>query len=358
MSSFAIGVDLGGTNLRIAAVDDAGNLLEKVTTGTQVARGRDRVITEMTDAIRELTGKFSRGTRLCGAGIGVPGIIDKRTGMLRESPNLPGWDDYPVRDEIERRLSTPVILENDANAAALGENWLGAARDMNDMLMITLGTGVGGGIVQRGQIWHGMTGMAGELGHITIDPSGPRCGCGNFGCVEQYASATAVVRMARERIAAGQAPELARAAQSSSVEFSAKAIYNLALQGDQPAQEIFRKVGWALGILMADLVNAFNLHMYVIGGGVSGAWAMFSPAMFEEVRKRSMVYAATAPPDQASDGTGASAQVTATPLGRPTIITRALLGSDAGLFGAARLPMVAGEVMEHTHLGAGDRKRA
>ena len=120
MSACAIGVDLGGTNLRIAAVDEQGTLLEKVTTGTQVARGRDSVIAEMCAAIQQLSGKFSGAHKLLGVGIGVPGIIDKRTGMLRESPNLPGWADYPVRKEIERRLGAPVILENDANAAALG----------------------------------------------------------------------------------------------------------------------------------------------------------------------------------------------------------------------------------------------
>ena len=332
MSSFAIGVDLGGTNLRIAAVDDKGTLLEKVTTGTQVARGRDSVIAEMCDAIQQLSGKFSRAQKLLGVGIGVPGIIDKRTGMLRESPNLPGWADYPVRNEIERRLGTPVMLENDANAAALGENWLGAAKGMDDMLMITLGTGVGGGIVQRGRIWQGMTGMAGELGHMTIDPDGPPCKCGNQGCGEQYASATAIVRMAREAIAGGNAPGLAKAAESGG-EFSAKAVYNLAVQGDAAAKEVFRRVGWALGILMADLVNAFNLHIYVVGGGVSAAWPMFSPAMFAEVRRRSMVYAATAPEDE-------NAAPSDTSRGR-TIITHALLGSDAGLFGAARLPILA-----------------
>ena len=233
MPSFAIGVDLGGTNLRIAAVDEQGTLLEKVTLGTQVARGRDYVISEMCDAIRELAAKFSRSGRMIGAGIGIPGIIDKRTGMLRESPNLPGWENYPVRNEIEQRLGAPVMLENDANAAAFGEAWLGAARGQESMCMITLGTGVGGGIVLDGKIWHGMTGMAGEVGHMTIDPSGPRCNCGNIGCVEQFASATAVMRMAREAIANGSAPELERAASASDVEFSAKVVYNLAIQGDQ-----------------------------------------------------------------------------------------------------------------------------
>jgi glucokinase len=351
MPSFAIGVDLGGTNLRIAAVDEQGTLLEKVTTGTQVARGRDYVIAEISDAIREVSQKFSRTGRLIGVGIGVPGIIDKRTGMLRESPNLPGWDNYPVGKEIERRLGAPVLLENDANAAAMGEAWLGAARGMGSMCMITLGTGVGGGIVLGGKIWHGMSGMAGEIGHITIDPSGPRCGCGNNGCAEQYASATAVMRMAREAIANGRAPELAAASTAPNVEFSAKVIYNLAIQGDSQAREIFHRVGWALGILVADLVNVLNLHMYVFAGGVAAAWSVFSPAMFEELRKRSMVYAATAPPELPISAAGASAEVTTAPTTPPTIITRALLGSDAGLYGAARLPMVVDEVREHTAEG-------
>jgi len=133
MSSFAVGIDLGGTNLRIAAVDSDGNLLEKITLGTQVSRGRDFVIGEMCEAIKSLTDKYSLRGTLTGVGLGIPGIIDKRTGMLRESPNLPGWHDYPVRDDISNRLGTEVILENDANAAAFGENWLGAGRGYDEM---------------------------------------------------------------------------------------------------------------------------------------------------------------------------------------------------------------------------------
>ena len=333
MTAFAIGVDLGGTNLRIAAVDESGRLLEKMTLGTEVTKGRDHVIDEMTAAIREVTRKFS-SDKLLGIGIGVPGIIDMETGMLRESPNLPGWHDYPVRDEIEKRLGARVILENDANSAALGETWLGAARDHDDMCMLTLGTGVGGGIVLDGRVWHGFKGMAGELGHITVEPNGPACGCGSRGCVEQFASATAVVRMAKEAIASGQAPELARA-QTGNPEFGSKVVYQMAVQGDRPAQEIYRKVGWALGIVVADLVNIFNLPMYVIGGGVSSAWEAFAPTMLEEVAARSFVYAATTP-----DSHGP-------PDRKRTIITRALLSGDAGLYGAARLPMLPAETRSH-----------
>jgi glucokinase len=340
MNSFAIGVDLGGTNLRIAAVDEQGHLVEKVTLGTKVSLVRDQVIDAMCDAIQRLETKYRHSAALLGIGIGVAGIIDLQTGTVRESPNLPGWADYPVLAEIERRLKTRVILENDANAAALGEHWLGAAKNFPDMAMITLGTGVGGALVLGGKIFHGMTGMAGEFGHTTIEPEGNPCGCGNRGCLEQYASATAVVRMAMEAVASGGAPALANAVQSDP-EFSAKSIYNLAIQGDEDARRIFRRVGRALGIALATLVNSLNLPMHVIGGGVSSAWEAFSPAIFEELRERSMVYAATAPPDPLAADRGASAQVEPG-FGRKTIITRALLGSDAGLYGAARLPMNAG----------------
>jgi len=339
MNDFSIGVDLGGTNLRIAAVDVHGHLVEKVTLGTKVSLGRDHVLNDMCDAIQHLSEKYKNSAKMLGIGIGVPGIIDMETGLLRESPNLPGWAEYPVRAEIERRLTTMVILENDANVAAFGEKWLGAAREHDDMAMLTLGTGVGGGLVLGGKIWHGMNGMAGEFGHTTVEPEGHPCGCGNRGCLEQYASATAVVRMAREAIAENASSALARAAHEDA-EFSAKSIFNLAIQGDEDAKRIFRRVGRAIGIVLSAMVNSLNLPIYVIGGGVASAWEAFAPSIFEELRQRCMVYAATAPPDPLAQGGGASAHVEPGP-GRKTIITRALMGSDAGLFGAARLPMIA-----------------
>jgi glucokinase len=336
MSTYSIGVDLGGTNLRIAAVDEHGALKEKLTLGTQVQLGRSRVIDDMCEGILHLAKKFENAGHLAGIGVGIPGIIDMTTGMLRESPNLPGWADFPVHAEIEKRIGAPVILENDANSAALGEKWLGAGRDFDEMAMLTLGTGVGGGLIIGGRIWHGMTGMAGEFGHTVVDREGVPCGCGGRGCLEQYASATAIVRMAREAIATGKAANLERAA-GSDPEFSAKAIYNLAIQGDESAKNIFDRVGCALGVALTSMVNGLNLPMYVIGGGASSAWEAFSPAMFEELGRLSMVYAATAPPSRKSEG-GASARIT--PGTMKTIVTRALLGSDAGLFGAARLPMM------------------
>jgi glucokinase len=350
MPDFSIGVDLGGTNLRIAAVSTDGRLLEKVTLGTKLALGRDHVIGEMCDAIQRLSAKYKQTGKLLGAGIGVPGLIDLQTGMMRRAVNLPGWENYPVSAEIERRLGfagndARVVLENDGRVAALGEQWLGAARGVANMAVLTLGTGIGGGIVLDGKIWRGMNGMAGEFGHVTIIPEGHPCPCGNRGCSEQYASASAIIRAAREAIAGGEAPSLAKAA-SSDTEFGAQSIYNLAVEGDEPARRIFQNFGRALGLLLAGLVNILNLEMYVIGGGASSAWDAYAPSMFEELRERSLVYAATAPADplggdSVGKGKGAPAKAESRIEGK-TIVTRALLGSDAGLYGAARVAMLTG----------------
>jgi glucokinase len=340
MPDFSIGVDLGGTNLRIAAITTDGQLLEKVTIEVKAALNRDHAIDLMCDSILHLSRKYLGQGSFLGAGIGVPGIIDLHTGMLRKSANLPGWEEYPVRAEIERRLGARVILENDANVAALGEKWLGAARDVPNMAIVTLGTGIGGAIVLDGKIWHGMHGMAGEFGHMTVEPDGYPCGCGNHGCAERYASASGVVRMAREIIDRGEAPELARAL-GSSAELRAHAVYDLAMLGNEDAKRIFQSFGRYLGILLASIVNALNLEMYVIGGGVSSAWDAFAPAMFEEMRERSLIYAATAPENPLAQKTE---DIVGARNARKTIVTRALLGSDAGLYGAARAPIMAAEL--------------
>jgi glucokinase len=335
MPDFSIGVDLGGTNLRIAAVSTDGQMLERVTLGTNLASGPDHLIGEMCGAILGLSAKYRSGGSFLGVGAGIPGIIDMESGTVRKSANLPGWSGYPVREEIERRIKSQFILENDGNMAALGEKWLGAARKVPSMAMLTLGTGIGGAIVLDGKVWHGMNGMAGEFGHVPIEPEGVPCGCGGHGCAERYASATAIVRMAREAIASGAATALAEAA-NSDAEFSAHTIYNLAMQGDEDARQIFRRFGKALGFLLAGMVNGLNLEMYVIGGGVSSAWEAFAPSMFSELKERSLIYLATEP--EAHSGTDKDAAPAGG--GRKTIVTRALLGSDAGLLGAARIPVV------------------
>ena len=332
MPDFSIAVDLGGTNLRIAAVSADGRILEKIALSTKIGSGPSEVVDAMCDAILRLSHQYGSSGALIGAGIGIPGIIDLEAGVVRRSANLPEWAEYPVRSEIEKRLGTRIFLENDAKVHALGEQWMGAGHGVSNMAMITLGTGIGGAIVFDGKIFHGLNGMAGEFGHVTIEPEGVPCGCGNRGCAERYASATALVRIAREAIAAGKAPGLAKAA-NSKTELSAKLIYEFAMQGDDAARCIFRHFGRALGIMLADIINVLNLEMYVIGGGVASAWDAFAPSMFQEVRERSTIYAATAPPNELQEGG------TRQPKRGETVITRAVLGSDAGLYGAAKLAM-------------------
>ena len=325
MADYTIGIDLGGTNLRAAAIDKAGRMLDKISGATNFAEGRDAVLGDIAAAIAKLRDKHG-AAGLKGIGIGVPGFIRMKEGVISASNNLPYLEGVPVRDEIGRRLGTTVVLENDANAAALGEKWMGAGRDVDSMCMFTLGTGVGAGIVLEGKIWHGMMGMAGECGHITVVPDGVQCGCGNRGCVEQYASATAVKRMAIEAIATGRAPELARA-MSENPEFSSKVVFQYAMQGDQAAKQIFEVVGRTMGMVLGAMVNALNLPMYVLGGGLASGWEAFAPTMLADLRKRSYVYAATEPDPRL-------------PARKHTLITRALLGSDAGLVGAARLALM------------------
>lgn len=300
MAEYSIGVDLGGTNLRAAAIDAGGNILDKLSGTTALKAGRDAVLDDMIRSIRGL--QAARGPEpLAGVGIGVPGFIEIEKGLIVGSNNLPEFDNFPVRDEIEKRLGTKVILENDANAAALGEKWMGAGREVNDLVMLTLGTGIGGGVICGGRVLHGFVGMAGELGHMTVVPNGNPCGCGNYGCLEKHASATAIVSMAR-LLSLGD-------------NLSSEDVYKLAIAGDQRAKMIFRTMGTSLGIALATLINIFNYPLYLLSGGVLAAWDQFAPAMIAEIKLRSFTFRNT-----------------------KTRIEKAMLGNEAGLYGAAALP--------------------
>jgi len=301
MSEFSIGVDLGGTNLRAAAVSRDGRMIDKISGRTHLSAGREAVIEDIARAIGGLKEKSS-GDRLAGVGIGVPGFIDIEKGLIVGSNNLPEFDGFPVRDEIERLLGTQVILENDANAAALGEKWIGAGRDVNDLVLLTLGTGIGGGIISNGRVIHGCRGMAGELGHTTVFPNGNPCGCGNYGCLEKHASATAVVAMAR-MLSLGE-------------NLTSEGVYRLAVGGNEKARMVFRSMGTALGIAIGNLVNIFNYPLYLLSGGVLAAWDLFAPPMMEQIELRSFTFR-----------------------NAKTRVEKATLGNEAGLYGAAYLPI-------------------
>ncbi|MBZ5583635.1 MAG: ROK family protein [Acidobacteriia bacterium] len=307
MAEYSIGLDLGGTNLRAAAFDRSGRKLGDISKDTNFRGGREAVLGDIVAAIECLRQQYG-ATGLAGIGVGIPGFIRMKEGVIASSPNLPYMENFPVRDEISRRLNTPVILENDANAAALGEKWMGAGRDVNDLVLLTLGTGIGGGIIYGGRVIRGFVGMAGELGHITVNPTGNPCGCGNQGCLEKHASATAVTAMAN-LLHLGE-------------NLSSKDVYNLALQpgeAGEKARTVWRIMGESLGTALAVLVNAFNFPLYLLSGGMLPAWDLFAPHMFRVVEQRSATYRATK---------------------AETRITQATLGNEAGLYGAAYLPWV------------------
>ena len=323
MADLFLGIDFGGTSVKLGVCDSRGAIRGSASIPTRAELKPGDMIDLMGDAadrLMETTG------RAAACGSGVPGPLDLERKTLLKATNLPTWVKVPYPETLGKRLGMTTFMENDANCAAWGEFIAGAGRGMRSLVLYTLGTGVGGGIVINGDMWVGASGAAGELGHMSIDPRGPRCACGQLGCVEQYASATAVKRMAIEAIATGKAPELARA-MNENLEFSAKVVFQHALQGDPSARHIFEVVGHALGLVLADMINTLNLPMYVIGGGLASGWEAFAPAMFEELRKRSYVYVATAPDETL-------------PARKHTLITRALLGSDAGLVGAARLALM------------------
>jgi len=302
MSEYSIGVDLGGTNLRAAAIDVQGKMLDKIAGSTELQAGRDAVIDDMVKSIEALRARLGEHN-LRGVGIGLPGFILMDKGIIIGSNNMPEFENYPVRDEIEKRLGAKVILENDANAAALGEKWMGAGREVEDLVLLTLGTGIGGGIIVNGRVLHGHLGMAGELGHLTVVPNGNPCGCGNRGCVEKHASATAIVAMAR-LIGLGH-------------DLTSEDVYKLAVEGNDRAKTVFRSMGESLGVALANLINIFNFPLYLLSGGPLPAWDYFAPAMLEEVARRSFTYRHA-----------------------PTRIERATLGNEAGLYGAAYLPFI------------------
>lgn len=325
-----IGVDLGGTSLRIAAFTPDRGVLDSISLRTRLEAGPMAVVDDMCDAIDQLILKHTDSRELAGIGVGSPGPLELPAGRLHHPPNLPGWDGFPLLAEMEKRLQRPVVLESDANAAVLAEFELGLGKELGieSMCMLTLGTGVGNGIILDGKVWHGSAGMGGEAGHMTVYPDGPSCGCGNQGCLEACASATAVVKSAERLIEQGKGPGLAHLKNGNSP-LSAQNLADAARAGDEDARQIYADTGRSLGICVAGLINILNLPLYVIGGGVANSWDLLSPPLFEELERRSYVYALTAPGRVASKGMP----------GGGTKVLPAKLGAEAGLLGACILPV-------------------
>ena len=272
MDKLLVGIDLGGTNIKGAVVTQEGRVLNRSRCETLADEGPDAVIGRIAGLVEKLAEDAGLSTSdLLVVGIGAPGPLSTKTGTVIEAPNLPGWINVPLRDILQEHLGVKVFVENDANAAAWGEKWVGAGRDVSSLICLTLGTGIGGGIVIDGKLLHGVDDAAGELGHMTIVPDGPLCGCGNHGCLETLASAPATARRARESIKAGGESALTQMCGGDLSKITAEMVNKAADSGDELAAEVMRGTAEYLGIAIASLVNLLNPEMVVLSGGMIAA---------------------------------------------------------------------------------------
>jgi glucokinase len=298
-----IGIDIGGTNIKVAAVSARGRVLARGVIDTEAPRGAARAFRRIHDAARQLAG----GAGVDAVGIGCAGLIDTRRGALHASPNLKAWEGAPIARIARRYFGVPVIVDNDATSAAFGESFVRGPRG-RDLVLIAMGTGVGGGIVADGAVVRGASGFGAEIGHITVDAAGPPCRCGKRGCLEAFAGAYGIVRTARGLMRGRRRGLLAGG------EFGAWRVFAAARRGDAVARETARITGEHLGVAIAIILNTLNPSAVVLGGGVAGGWDVLEPHTRRAVARH------------AFRETIAAAR-----------IEKARLGNDAAVVGAAML---------------------
>ncbi len=285
-----VGVDVGGTNVVVATVPEDGSAvygLRKVP--TRVNDGAEAVVTQIGRLVQEsldaTRAALGSGIEVAGVGIGAPGPLDTARGLVLLTPNL-GWVNFPLRDRVSETVGLPATLDNDANCAIFGEWWQGAARGANDVIGLTIGTGIGGGIVLDGRLYHGASDVAAEFGHMSIDSTGRQCNCGNYGCLEAYASGTAIAARAREGADAGAETGLGGYVDGDLSALTAADVYEAAKNGDEYALEVIKDTARFLGAGISNLVNIFNPEIVVICGGVTDAGDRLFTPLKSEVRRR------------------------------------------------------------------------
>ena len=293
---WVVGVDIGGTNLVVGLIPYGGGDARALRVrATEPERGPDSSVVDIKRmAESSITEVLDRdGGEVVGVGIGCPGPLDLERGIVVATPNL-GWSDYPVRDRISEALGVPATLDNDANCATYGEWWLGAGRGTDSLVGVTLGTGIGGGVILDGKLVRGASGSAGEVGHTTIDFNGRRCACGNYGCLEAYASGPNIAARAREGLEAGYESVLTQLVDGDLDRITAITVYEALLLGDAYAQEVMLETARLLGAGIANLVNLLNPEMVVIVGGVTRAGPHLLNPLRSEVRRRAFEWAVQA----------------------------------------------------------------
>ena len=307
-----LAIDIGGTKLAAGIVDTEGRILARGEVPTLAAEGLEPVLGRIVGLGRGLLSRPEvADVSVHRVGVGCAGPVDLKAGIVFNPPNLPGWFRVPLIDHLQQALALPAVLENDANAAALGEFHYGAGRGAQTIVYLTVSTGIGGGIILNGKVWHGLKDAAGEVGHMTVCPDGPLCGCGNRGCLEAMASGTSIARRAREAVAAGRQTGLSEISALTSVD-----VVRLAQAGDVVAREVWDSTVTYLGIGVAAVITILAPERIVIGGGVTRAGDfLFKPVREEVLRRVKLVPVESVP------------------------IVPAALGPDVGILGAAAVAL-------------------
>jgi glucokinase len=312
MQDWVIAVDLGGTQIRVALCDARGSILNRIAQPADVAEGIEAVFARIVASIRAVVGDWSR---VRSVGLGAPGPLDPWHGIVYEAPNVGGMRNFPMKARLEKELDVPVFVGNDANLAALGEHRLGAGCGVADMIYVTIGTGIGGGIIANNKLFLGARGFAGEIGHQTIQADGPRCNCGNIGCLEALAAGPAIARAARAAIRSGRASKMRMQVDDDLRRISGAMVTQSAREGDALAKEILDRAGFYIGLGLVSLLHNFDTQLFVLGGGVAiHAWDLLYPPIQSAFDKYAMPS-----------------------MRRDVRIVPAQLGDDAGLLGAAVL---------------------
>ena len=311
-----IGIDVGGTNVKIALVDDNGKIIYSNSVPTYAKMGYEYTVNNIKQAIRDLMKETNTTpSDIEGIGFDFPGQVDCKTGVVKLAPNIPGWVNVPIAQMIEDEFHIPTRIDNDVRCAALGELKFGAGRGCENFICITVGTGIGSGIVINGKVVRGATNAAGELGHIKLQMNGgPICGCGDTGCLEAFASGPAIVAMAQEYIKGGKSTKFREMAAVEGGEITPYMVAKAAEEGDPVAKRIFEIVGEYIGIGLTSVINLLNPERVIIGGGVAESGELLLGPIRKTIKERAMVVA-----------------------GNAVEIVPAQLGNSAGVIGASML---------------------
>lgn len=283
-----IGIDIGGTNLRGAVVDSRGKILKRYSASSGASTGIDNLINNLARLINNLRSEY----KITGIGIGIPGIIDLKKGVITQAPNIKNAVNFPIRNALQNKIKprVPIIIENDANCAVLGEYKYGVGKDFSTLIMITLGTGVGGGIILNGQIWNGAHTMGAEIGHIKIYPGGSKCNCGHRGCLESYSSLLGIKNIIKKGIKENKINKtLLDLIKTTAQDKLPELIFQQAKNGNRFSKKLWEEFGEALGIGISSLTNLLNPEMVVIGGGIANAWQMFIPSVKQAVKDNTLI---------------------------------------------------------------------